>query len=225
MMFGLGATVAGVGIGALITGTAGPWGWILSIAGILICGGAVKLHFPQKERSEAKPNIELVEIKGAKWSPHESDEKFYFAQIWFRNSPITPGHESVARDVTAQATLTNASEGRTIVFTALWAITSASDHMEPVNTKSAIDILPNGTYAKLNLVLKYVGDRSAYAYTAENFAGDQSGKNLHYSIPPGEYAVRLLLRGIGVSKEFRFVLNNPGARHHTFTIDAVSPEL
>lgn len=63
---------------------------------------------------------------------------------------------------------------------------------------------------KLFIALKHLSDGKCYAYSRENLTKYLDGRNPDLELEPGKYRVSVLLNGIGVKQNYRFILENPG---------------
>jgi hypothetical protein len=157
-----------------------------------------------------RPRVELDEIRGAELTGAGVPNGYFVLQLWFKNRPATPSEKSVAREVTAFVEITSQDTGARVSFHGQWARSTAPDHVGYQGFATSVDILPNNLSAKLNVALKYRQEPFAFAFALENFHASVAGKHLPYAIVKGKHQVKVSLKGIGVSEEFLFTLENLG---------------
>jgi hypothetical protein len=118
---------------------------------------------------------------------------------------------AIARSLTARLTFIR---NEVLVFPEMhgeWAIANAADNLGFTGTRETwTELLPVGDYAKLMILQKRVEEDDAYAWSkgATEYPGR---RHPAHRIPPGEYELRVHIRGLDINETFRFRLVNPGA--------------
>jgi hypothetical protein len=158
----------------------------------------------------ARPRILYARQKGSAVHQGKGGPYLYFvSQLWFQNEP-TKG-SAIARSLTARLTFIR---NEVPVFPEMhgeWAIANAADNLGFTGTRETwTELLPVGDYAKLMILQKRVEEDEAYAWSkgATEYPGR---RHPAHRIPPGEYELRVHIRGLDINETFRFRLVNPGA--------------
>jgi hypothetical protein len=92
-----------------------------------------------------------------------------------------------------------------------WAVANAADNLGYTHTvETWQQLLPNGDLAKLIVLQKRIDAQDAYAWSrgASEYPGR---RHPAHRIPPGEFELRVRIRGIDIDETFRFHIHNPGA--------------
>lgn len=137
--------------------------------------------------------------------------RYEILQAWFENAPEFPNDQSIAKDVTVNIEFWTLPRDK-ILFQihGQWAESTAPDHVGYSGVKSSIDILPSHIKSKLMIALKYKDDDAAYPFSIESLRDFPDGRNPNYILLPGSYFLKISLRGVGINKDFPFILENPG---------------
>ncbi len=195
----------------------------LSVLGFFVfvaCFFAWRDQFRRAEGSEGRLDVltrtlPKIVFRECRRSPLWTDGKeriFDVCQLWFANEPDVPSEQSVASQVTARVSFWTSDE-RTELFWVYgqWTKDMFPDLMRYQGTESTRDIVPNNLCAKLNVALKWPGEREMYAYAAESFEMlDRTGRNPDRKIPPGESRCCVGLYGVRAGVDHWFRVLNPG---------------
>ncbi|PYR32332.1 MAG: hypothetical protein DMF90_23785 [Acidobacteria bacterium] len=136
--------------------------------------------------------------------------QYFVAELWFRNEPLKGG--PVAKTLTAFLEFSDANG--TPLFSEIrgeWAIANAGDNVGFTSTQETLaDLPPVGEIAKLLVLQKRIEAPIAYAWSrgAREYPGR---RHVSHQIPPGEYQLRVRIRGLHVDETFYFRFTNPGA--------------
>ena len=151
-----------------------------------------QLYYPSPVTSSNYPSYEIL-------------------QVWFENAPKFPTDQSVAKEVSAIIEFWTLSRDKLLFqIHGQWAETTAPNHVGYKGVKATIDILPSHIESKLMIALKYRDDDSAYPFSIESIRDFSDGRNPNLVLLPGDYFLKICLRGIGIDKEFLFTLENFG---------------
>jgi hypothetical protein len=136
---------------------------------------------------------------------------YRIVQVWFVNSPTIPNERSEAKSVSAVIEFRNRTNPESIIKVyGQWAVDNPPDFVGSANYSPIVEIPPGQLPVKLNIVLKYTSEVSAYAFSLEGLTRDPDGRDPSYEIIQGIYDVVIYLKGVGVDEKFIFELENPG---------------
>jgi hypothetical protein len=128
------------------------------------------------------------------------------------NDPPSPSADSVASMVTPRLAFLDWNGEERFSFVGRW---SDSNQPRPFPVgfippeSSTIDI-PIGVRRQLDLAIKYDQEAECFGFNNESYRF-QLGRNPSWQLEPGEYIIRIRLRGSNVDQEFTIRFRNPDA--------------
>ncbi|OGO25726.1 MAG: hypothetical protein A2136_04995 [Chloroflexi bacterium RBG_16_54_11] len=212
-----------------VVGVIAVWVWVIDdwqeaivfpIFIIVIFGGQYLVFrriWQQLARYEAaKPHIEFSQIRQAPifgpWvMSDDKDTTFEVLQVWFRNNPSIPSEQTIAKAISALIVITKSDSTPLFQYHGQWAESNAPNNVGYKNYQDNVEIRPGYLEAKLFIALKYLPEDECYAFTREGFISTNDGRYPAYKIVPGDYSVKIHLKGIGVDETFPFILHNYGS--------------
>jgi len=196
-----------------------PLGVLVALFIIRLCGAPYWMYRDDGQRlaeatarlqalTSASPRIHFEQV----WNTqlYQNGVPVYrVLQAWFTNSPLVRSEASIARQVSGVVEIESAGAAFH-QFHGQWAQTTAPGHVGFTSTSPTTDIAPNEVPVKLNIALQYDAEQLAYGYAEENLHAHSDGRHPNFALPMGVHRIRVKLRGVGVSQDFRFTLTNYG---------------
>ena len=165
---------------------------------------------------QASPNVSVDSIRQAQLyrASQVTNGKrptYEPVQVWFKNHPQVSNERSIASHVSAQIDITGEDDADfSLRVFGQWSVNNPPNFVGSAQLSPTVDIPPGSLPVKLNIALKHLNDSSAYAFSQEGFTRDPDGRDNPSEIPPGKYAVNVLLQGVGINSTYSFELVNPG---------------
>jgi hypothetical protein len=130
-------------------------------------------------------------------------------QVWFKNESADPTAATTAKRVTARLELLDSlSSMARLKAHGQWVLATAAGHGGYTGTTDMVDLPPGLISAKLNVLLKYDGEESAYLYSRENVHAYRDGRHPSFEVPRGRWRLRIKLLGLNIDQQFMFSVNN-----------------
>ena len=194
------------------------WKWVALIGFIffvaIVWQGWSASEYRARRYEHTKPNLKLDKIHEHQLFATENNGEIKqgdavqrVLQIWFKNKPLVPTDDSVAKQVTATVTFYNRDTKEVIEAPGCcFVIAEAFDYAG--NTGKFLDTIdewpPNDEPRKLQIAVKAPNSESAYVFA-------RPLERLDREIKKGTYYVKVHLTGTRVERAlFWFILDNPG---------------